>query len=136
MPSYGSYDEKINVPEIEYTLQGDDKDPGFTVSYTIDGKKADFAALEAGTYLVTATFTGSQNYNDAVKTFEVEVKKIAMDVRLFNVPDGGDYSLWGTDASRYHGESYKTVLDGDVIKVSGEVYYIADVNAGATSKIF
>ena len=134
---YGEFDAEKNSPNAGFAFGKEAiENPYSSVNYTVDGKDfATFAAdLKAGDYILVATFQGADNFADETVEVKFTVEKQAMKLEVAEVDDTVDF--WGTKASRYHDVDYKTVLDGKTIMVSGTVYWISNVNDGATTTIF
>ena len=134
---YGEFDAEKNSPNAGFAFGKEAiENPYSSVKYTVDGK--DFATvaadLKAGDYTLVATFQGADNFADETVEVKFTVEKQAMKLEVFNVDDS--INFWGTKASRYHDVDYKTVLDGKTILVSGTVYWIENVNEGASEIIF
>ena len=98
--------------------------------------------LPVGDYTVVATFpANNQNFNETTAEDGFKVTPTTLKVDFAEVAEDTDF--WGTGADRYMNYDsenempvYAVDQDGNKVIVSGGIYYIANVNEGASVTIF
>ena len=138
-----------DIPEFDEIALGIDKQPlEGTWTYEYFQKDVsmgtDASALVPGTYQVVGVFIPNGypagNYGTASVTNTIIITPATLDVGIDEVDDTEDL-FWGTDPDRYmnyadYGVGVVYGTDGNIITISGGIYYIADVNDGASQTIF
>lgn len=138
-----------DIPEFDEIALGIDKLPlegTWTYEYFQNDVSmgTDASALVPGTYQVVGVFIPNGypagNYGTASVTNTIIITPATLDVGIDEVDDTEDL-FWGTDPDRYmnyadYGVGVVYGTDGNIITISGGIYYIADVNDGASQTIF